>query len=469
MLNLVVGAVLQAGTSELTVYNQGIGFVKERREVSLKPGRQSVVIEDVAQKIDASSVGFKCLSNDGSVSILEQNYRFDLLSPNAILEKSVGKRIRFTRAGTKGKESVEGVLMSSPTAQISVNGMSQWTANGLVIRTDDGRIMLSPRGEIEVLELPNDMISKPSLVWDLDSGVGQLATMELSYLTKGISWSSNYVLTLRPSGKADLQGWATVNNQSGIDYHDAKLNLMAGVVNLVQDSDGVLEFRDLAKREQMDPAVKPASLSYFASEQQFFEYHQYSIPFPSTVLNNEAKQLALLEGRNVSIKKVVQVDFETDVVAGDRHATARLKFTNDKKSNLGMPMPAGNIRVMSEDKNGSMQFLGEDSIEHTPKDEKVDIKVGDAFDVVGSYKQVSKKTLSAHLGQIVVEMQVRNRKATAENVTVIDHHPSGYFRTWKITQSADSWTKDKNGRLEFDAPLPANGVKTIRYTVEGAI
>ncbi|MEY4880605.1 MAG: hypothetical protein RLZ87_31, partial [Armatimonadota bacterium] len=187
----MMGFMAAPSASELTVYNQGLGFVKEVRAIKLKKGTQTVAVENVAARIDTTSVGFKCLSKPGSVSVLEQNYQYDLISPAAILGKSVGKKIRFTRTMGTQKESVEGILLSSPT---SVNGNDgTMSYNGLVMRTNDGRIILSPQGEIEVMEIPEGLISKPTLIWEMDSEADQNADIELSYLTSGMSWNANYV------------------------------------------------------------------------------------------------------------------------------------------------------------------------------------------------------------------------------------------------------------------------------------
>ena len=294
-------AMLVAGSTEITVYNQGLGFVKDIRQLNLVRGEQSVVVENVAQLIDPTSVGFKCLSNAGSISLLEQNYRYDLISPQAILEKSVGKRIRFTRSMGNKKESIEGILMSSPTSVVNSGNGSEYSYNGLVIKADDGRIILSPEGEIDVMEIPPGLIAKPSLVWQLDSGTGQLATVELSYLTKGLSWTANYVLTLGESNRGDIQGWVTMNNQSGLSFEDAKLKLLAGDVNVVSDGDtGIL--KDKMSNGSGRGRLQTKTLPF--TEASLFEYHLYTLGRPASVRNKETKQLSLLEGFDIPVKKV---------------------------------------------------------------------------------------------------------------------------------------------------------------------
>lgn len=465
MLNLIAAAVLQAGSTEVTVYNQGIGFIKDTRLVKLSKGQQEVVVEDVAQLIDATSVGFKCLNNPGSVSVLEQNYRYDLISPEAILAKSVGKRIRFTRSIGNKRETLEGILLSSPTSVVSTSGGSEVLYNGLVMKTDDGRIVLSPEGEIDVLEIPPGLISKPSLLWNLVSDTDQEAKMELSYLTKGISWTANYVLTLDTNSKADLHGWVTLNNQSGVSFVNANLNLLAGEVNQVKEPQA--EDKMVNGTLALAEVVKPMAQHGFI-EQSLFEYHLYTLQRPATVRNKEQKQLSLLEGADVPVKKVVQ--FDGDAESGspsvqELGSSVRVKFVNDKKSNLGMPMPAGKVRLYQRDSNGSVQFLGEDSIQHTPKDEKLDLLVGKAFDIKATQKRITYEKLGKHLLRMTFEVEIRNRKSTDETITLKEVLMDG----WKITASTDGFVKINSNEATCTPMVKANQVKTIRFTVQGSI
>lgn len=461
LATILAAGILTPGSTEITIYNQGLGFVKDVRTVSLRKGSQDVVIDDVAQQIDATSVGLKCLNNPGSVSVLEQNYQFDLISPNAILNKSVGKRVRFTRTvGTK-KETLEGVLLSAPTTIVSAGNGSEGTYNGLVIKADDGRIILSPEGEVDVLDLPGGLISKPSLLWQVDSSVDQDAKMELSYLTGGMSWSANYVLTLGSQGTGDLKGWVTLNNQSGLSFQDAKLKLLAGEVNLADERQVQGRFRD-----GVVSSLKAKSENDF-KEEGFFEYHLYTLQRPATVKNKEVKQLSLLEGFNIPIRKVLT--FHNYAYAGegaynnaDQAAAVSLKFVNDQKSHLGMPLPAGKMRFFQRDAAGSLQFLGEDQIKHTPKDEKLSLNIGKAFDLKGSHKRTSYTKLSKSSSRSSYEVEVRNRKKTAETVYVYEHL-SG---SWKVTAKSNDFVKEDSNTIVFEVKLKAGETKTVKYTVD---
>ena len=447
------------GSTEITVYNQGLGFVKDVRTIKLRSGQQNVVVEDVAQLIDATSVGFKCLNNPGSVSILEQNYQYDLISPEAILQKSVGKRIRFTRTMGLTKETIEGILLSSPTSVVNTGSGSEYTYNGLVIKADDGRIILSPEGEIEVTEIPEGLISKPSLLWQLESSAEQEAKMELSYLTKGMSWNANYVLTINSKGTGDLQGWATINNQSGLSFTDTKLKLLAGEVNVLASP--------AAADSSLRMAMKPRSMAAEGGfkEEGLFEYHLYTLQRPASVRNKESKQLSLLEGFDIPVQKVISFESYAEdegPQTQDIDSSVKIKFTNNEKSHLGMPMPAGKIRLYQRDAQGSVQFLGENQIQHTPRDEKLSFEVGKSFDIKATHKRTAWTKIGKNAARMSFEIEVRNRKKEAATVYLYEHQ----YGDWKITAKSDNFVKDNSETAVFEVRLKANEVKTVKYTVE---
>ena len=461
---LAASAMLVEGSTEITVYNQGLGFVKDIRMVDVKLGQQNLIVEDVAQLIDATSVGFRCLNNPGSISILEQNYQYDLISPMAILQKSIGKKIRFTRAIGNTKEIIEGVLISSPTSVVNTGSGSEYSYNDLVIRANDGRIILSPQGEIDVMEVPDGLISKPSLVWQIDSAMAQQAKMELSYLTKGMSWTANYVLTLGDGGSGDIQGWVTLNNQSGLTFNDAKLKLLAGDVNVSLDYGE----SDRAKSRTTKPKALLDPVRSSFSEESLFEYHLYTLQRPASVRNKESKQLSLLSGSNIPVKKIIAFDSYADPgnengdSQQDLDSSVMVKFKNDEKSHLGMPMPAGKVRLYQRDAGGSLQFLGENEIQHTPRDEKISLTVGKSFDVKASHKKTSYTKLSKRSSRSSYAIEVRNRKKVGETVYVYEHQSGD----WKVTDKSDPFIKEDSNTMIFEVKLKAGEVKTVKYTVE---
>ncbi len=469
MISIAIATLLAAGSpssTELTIYNQGFGFVKEVRSIGLKTGRQTVSVEDVAAMIDPTSVGIRNLSGKNSFEVLEQNYQYDLISPAAILSKSVGKRVRFIRTLANQKDVLEGVLLSSPTAIVAAgDGTSQQTYNGMVIQTDDGRIVLDPTGEIEVKQVPAGLISRPTLLWDIDSQLAGTNSVELSYITHGMSWESNYVMTLGDGNIADLQGWVTLNNQSGTTYRNARLKLLAGDVNQVQQP---AEFGMLDSTVHM--AMK-ATVPAF-QEQSLFEYHLYTLQRPATVADKETKQISLLGARGIPFTKKLIVDSmsgygtyypgEGEVGTGNIKPLVKLEFTNDQKSHLGMPLPKGKFRIYQRDKEGSVQLLGEDQIDHTPRNETVSVVVGHSFDIVANRKRRAFKRINDHVVREEFEIELRNRKETRETVVVLERH----WGDWRVRSKSQDYRKLDSQTMRFQVALNPNQVKNITYSVE---
>lgn len=468
ILMMTAAQASQPSQTELTVYNQGFALVKEQRSINLQRGMQEVRVEDVAQMIESDSVAIRSLTEEGSFTVLEQNYQYDLISPIAILNKAVGKHITFHRVLPNGeKESIRGILLSAPTAVVSQGGgSSQMTWNGLVIQADDGRILLNPTGEIAVESIPEGLISKPTLVWLLESRLAGRNNIELSYLTQGMSWTATYVLALDAAGTlGNLKGWVTLNNQSGATYENASLKLLAGDVQRVRDNMRM----EMARG---GGGAAPAAKSF--EEEQFGDYHLYTLQRPTTVANKEQKQVSLLEGNDVPVKRKLVLDAmrgyqgwrpqpENVVGSGVIKPSILIEFTNDEASNLGMPLPMGRIKVYQRDSSGSLQMLGEDQIQHTPRNEKLSLAVGQAFDVVAERKRMSFEWLDGRRGaRETFEIEVRNRKETAETVHLWERH----WGDWRITQHNMDFTKLDANTAEFVVSLAPNEVKKVTYTVE---
>ena len=462
-------AAVASGGAELTVYNQGFALVKEPRELNLQKGVQEVVVEDVAQMIESNSVGIRSISNPGSFSVLEQNYKYDLINAEAILQKAVGKRITFTRVMPDGKrERFSGILLSAPNSA-SPNG-NNTTYNGMVIRTDDGRIILNPTGEVEVSEIPAGMISKPSLVWTLDSDTAGKNKIELSYLTQGMGWTADYVLALDKEGKkGDVKGWVTLTNNSGTTYSDAKLKLLAGDVNRIRT--------EMAQSGSLRAPGAPSGANRAnMQEEQFAEYHLYSVARPVTVANRELKQVSLLEAVDVPVEKRLIVDAmrsyrslygyrpgEGQIGTGNIKPLVLIEFVNDKESNLGMPFPAGKIKVFQRDSSGSLQMLGEDRIEHTPRKERLSLAVGKAFDIVCERKRTKFEWINNRSGiRESFEIELRNRKDTAETVYVYERQ----WLEWKIIEKSMDYETPEASTIIFPVKLKPQEVKKVTYTVE---
>lgn len=463
---IALGSLLAvaANGTEVTVYNQGFGFVKEVRTLQLKQGRQQIAVSDVASQIDPTSVAIKSLTAPDAFSILEQNYQYDLISPEAILNKSVGQKVRLIRTIGNTRDVLEGTLISSPTSVVGTPGGGNInTYNGLVIRADDGRIILNPTGEIEVKSVPPGLISQPTLLWDLEANKAGEQPVQVSYITNGMNWNADYVMTLDGLGKADLQGWVTINNQSGATFNDAKLKLLAGEVNRPAPMAETMAFGGragggVAKRQ--------------FNEEGLFEYHLYTLDRPATVRQKEIKQLSLLEGHEIPVTKKLIVDAmrdfgrwfpqEGEVGTGDIKPQVRIEFTNDEKSNLGMPLPAGRFRIYQRDKSGSTQMLGEDRISHTPRNEKLSLVVGRAFDVVATRKRLNFQVISSNHYREQYEVEVRNRKEVPETVYVLERH----WGDWNILEKSQTFEKLDANTIQFVMKLKPNEVAKVSYTVD---
>ncbi len=462
---LLVGVALNQASSatELTVYNQGFGFVKELRQLQLKKGRQQVAIQDVAEQIETNSVGIRSIDDPKSISVLEQNYQYDLINSQAILNKAVGGKIRLNRILPNGqRESLVGTLLSAPTAVVNGPNGGGMVYSGMVLRTDDGRIVLDPHGEVEVTSIPDGLISRPTLVWELEAANAGRNTVELSYLTQGMSWNADYVFTLGADNTADLLGWVTITNNSGASFKDAKLKLLAGDVARTNIRVQYANTEGLAAAADAAPQFK---------EQALFEYHLYSLQRPATVRNHEMKQISLLEGHGVKFEKRLIVDSmmgygtwypqEGEVGTGDIKPLVKLEFVNSEKNGLGMPLPKGNFKVYQRDASGSVQMLGEDQIDHTPKEEKLSITVGRSFDIRASRKRLSFKRISGNEVEESYSIELRNRKDVGDTVQVLERH----WGDWSVSEKSMDFTKDDAMTMHFSVSLKAGEAKTITYTV----
>lgn len=464
-------AATQPLSTEITIYNGGFALVKEKRTLDLKEGRQEVAVADVAQMIESNSVIIRSLTDAGAFSILEQNYQYDLISPIAILNKAVGQQITFNRVHPDGsKERLTGTLVSSPTSLVSdQHGGSHQTWNGMVLQLADGRVILNPTGEIEVGSIPDGLITKPTLVWSILAAKSGKNDIELSYLTKGVSWQSDYVLSLDDRGLiGDLKGWVTLTNTSGTSYLVNTLKLLAGDVARVQPPQSMAFGGSSGAR-----AMKAAADNQF-SEEQFSDYHLYTLNRQTMIKDKEAKQVSLLEAFGVPVKKKLVADAmgnyyryrpteEGAVGLGEIKPLVQIVLKNDKASKLGMPLPKGIFKVYQRDSAGSLQLLGEDEIDHTPKEDTVTLTVGRAFDVRVDRVRKDFKWLENRRGTVeTFEIEVRNRKDTAETVIVLERH------WWenKILRTTHEYKKLDFETYEFTVELKPNEVKKFEYVVE---
>jgi len=461
---LVAQSVSEPQAVQLTVYNGNFALVKDTRTIRLNQGINSIEVEDVAARIDPTSILIKSLTNPNAFTVLEQNYQYDLINPVNILNKSVGQRVTFTSFDDNGKPYTQSGILLNPVS----NG-------GMAIRTDDGNVVLDPRGQISLEKMPEGLHPKPTLNWLLRSGISGDQQAEISYLTEDIGWRADYVVLVNKDDTAlDLNGWVTLYNRSGVTYNNAKLTLMAGDVRRVQ------EMRQEALMDRAYGKSVPAVVAPQFEEKSFFEYHMYTMERPTTIRDNETKQLSLLNASNAKVVKDLIYDARGDWFRrwwypgrtnGDPGAgidtsnyhkvNVVLEVINSKQNHMGMPLPAGKVRVYKLDENGAQQFIGEDKIDHTPKDEKIRLYIGDAFDVVGDYKRTDYQRISESVVEESFEVKIRNHKETPVMVKVVDH----VWSNWKFTKRSHNFVKKDAHTIEFPVTVPANGEVVVTYTI----
>jgi hypothetical protein len=433
----------------LTVYNVNLGLVKDQRTIRLGQGTGELRFMDVASRIIPTSVHIKSLADPESLQVLEQNYEYDLLSPQKLLDKYVGREVKLYQMNpyTEREQMVTATLLSN-------NG-------GPIFKIGD-EITYGHPGRIIFPDIPENLHSKPTLVWLLRNALRTPQKVEASYLTEGINWNADYVVVLNDTDTVtDLSGWVTIDNKSGTTYKNAKLKLVAGDVNRVEDKYGLSD--RLMRKAVYEMAAEPEFV-----EQEFFEYHIYTLQRPSTIKNNQTKQISLVEAMDVPVRKELRYYGAAyyyrsrygDMIS-DQKVGVFVEIENRKDNNLGMPLPKGTIRAYKHDSEGSLQFIGEDSIDHTPKDEKIKIKLGDAFDVVGTRKQTDWKKVAYDTYEAEFEISLRNHKKEDVVVKVIEPIPGD----WKMLSSSQGYEKTDAFTAEFSVHVPKDKESKLRYRV----
>jgi hypothetical protein len=438
----------------VTIYNENLALVKDVRRIALDNGHNRLALREVSAQMRPETALLRSLSHAGSFTLLEQNFDFDLLTPAKLLEKYVGREVRIVKTHPQtGVESVE-------TATVLAAN------NGVVLKIGS-RIETGLPGRIVYDSVPANLRDRPTLVTELSSGRPGSQTVELSYLSGGLSWKADYVAELNAKDDAlDLNGWVTLTNRSGTSYPDARLQLVAGDVNRVRD-----ELR-LAAKGRADRAVAEAPASQMTQE-SLFEYHLYTLQRPTTISDNQTKQVALLSAGGVPVSKELVLqgsDYYYRSSVGQIGQKIKIgvfvQFENREASRLGMPMPKGIVRVYKKDGAGNAQFVGEDRIDHTPKNERVRLKLGEAFDATADKKQTDFKrrdTYSpwSYVHESAYEIVLRNAKKEAVTVVVREPLPGD----WSMLEETQRHEKVASGTAEWKIRVPAEGSATLRYRV----
>jgi hypothetical protein len=432
----------------LTIYNSNFALVREQRRLSLGTGRVALAFEDVSANVQPATVFLRSLDAPDGLSVLEQNYRYDLLTPEALLEKYVGKRIQIARYNEKlGTDELKEAEL------IAVQ-------NRPVLRVD-GEIVTGYPGRFIFPEVPSNLLERPTLVWLLDSAQSE-QRVELSYLTANLSWHADYVLVMDASDtRGNLNSWVTLDNQSGTSFAGAELKLVAGDVQRVAPPPP-------PPMPEMDMAEESQVANRAFKQEALFEYHLYALERPTDVLDKEQKQVSLLEAHAVELEKKLVFrgsDYGYHAQWGDQEKNQKVSvfvvLDNSEAKGLGMPLPAGTVRVYKADSAGAQQFIGEDRIDHTPRDEEIEIKLGEAFDVVGDRRQTSWRALGKCSGQSAWEVELRNHKDAVARVEVLESTSGDY----EVTESSHPVQARDSGSFAFEVDVPARGTVKVTYRV----
>lgn len=439
----------------VTIYNNNLALVKDQRKVNLNSGLNNLALRDVSAQIRPETALLRSLSNAGSFTTLEQNFDFDLLTPQKLLEKYVGKNVTIARINP-----ATGVETTEQATVLSAN-------NGVVMRIGN-RIETGIPGRIIYDDVPSNLRDRPTLVTKLNNKTASTQTVELSYLTGGLGWKADYVAELSPKEDSiDLSGWVTLTNTSGTSYNNAKLQLVAGDVNMVRENYP----RAAAMHKTLAMAAEDSA---GMAEESLLEYHLYSLDHPTTIAENQTKQVALLSASNIPTRKELVLrgaDYYYGSSYGDlgqkMKVGAFIEFDNKEAAKLGMPLPKGIMRVYKKDSQGNAQFVGEDKIDHTPKNETIRLKLGDSFDVTADKKQTDFKALPRpakgnSLFESAYEIVLKNAKKERVTVTVQEPIPGD----WKILKENHASQKATSNTAVWKIEIPAEGKTILNYRVQ---
>ncbi len=421
----------------LTVYSNNLALVREVRTIQLPKGASEVRFTDVAAAIDPTSVHFKSLTDPGNVDLIEQNYEYDLLSPNKMLQKYIDQDITVH---TEQDGPFQGQLLSASQKAIMLQ------MKGGSVKS----ISIDPIISIDYPALPGGLITRPTLVWLINNQKAGEHKAEVSYLTSNMSWHAEYVAVCKKNDSLlELNSWVSIDNQSGADYDNARLKLVAGDVHRAEPP----AVRLMAKGSEM---MADQAAPQF-EEKQFFEYHLYTLQRRATVKNNQVKQIALFPPAEIKADKIYCYN---GALYGDA-VRVTLAFQNSSGSGPGIPLPKGKVRVYKQDDaDNSSEFVGEDLIAHTPQDEKVRIYLGNAFDIKGERVQKEMKQLSERSHEETWQITLRNHKKEAVRV-VVEEQLQG---DWKIRKESQPHKKKDATTIEFEVPVEKDGEAVVEYT-----
>ena len=437
----------------VTVYNSNIALIRDVRQLTVPSGSFRLKFEDIAATVNPATVHFRSLTEPEKLSVVEQNYEYDLLEPAKLLHKYVGKEVTLVRAyqenGTTKHEEVKATLLADNNGPV-------WKIGNDIVTGIYAESYRFP-------EVPANLFDRPTLLMSLGNSGPRKHQIEASYLASNLAWNADYVLTVAREDKAaDLDGWVTLSNNSGTAFHNARLQLVAGDLNrLPANARGdVVLMKEMARSAPAAPQFQ---------QENFSEYHLYTLGRRSSVEDKETKQISLLQGSGVPVEKLFVVNGQSFYYHNYQNPGSPqkdpimvfYKFKNEEKAGLGMPLPAGNVRVYQKDSKGGILFIGEDRIDHTPKDESITVHIGNAFDIIAERKQTDFKKIASNVYEMEFEITLRNHKDSA--ITVQVNEPIG--GTWDMISSTYKFTKTAAFASQFQVPVEKNGTAVLKYRV----
>ena len=437
----------------VAVYNSNIALVRDVRQLQLPSGSFRLKFMDIAATVNPATVHFRSLTEPDKVGVVEQNYEYDLLEPNKLLNKYLGKEVTIVRSymenNTTKHEEIKATLLANNNGPV-------WKIGNDIVTGLFGESYRFP-------EVPPNLYDRPTLLMSLENSGSRKQTIETSYLANNLSWNADYVLTVgRDDKAADMDGWVTLVNNSGTAFHNAKLQLVAGDLNRIPAREQYRAMEAMAKAQ-----AAPAAPQF--QQENFSEYHLYSLQRRASLEDKETKQISLLEGSGVPVEKLFVVNGQSFYYRNRQNPGSPLKdpvmvfykFKNEEKAGLGIPLPAGNMRVYQKDSKGGLLFIGEDHIDHTPKDEFVTVKIGNAFDLVAERKQTDFKKIADNVYEMEFAITLRNHKDTP--VTIQVNEPIG--GDWEILSSTYEAKKTDAFAAQFNVPVKANGESVLKYRI----
>jgi len=437
----------------ITIYNKNLALIKDQRKVGLDKGFNQLAFRGISAKIRPETAMLRSISHSKNFNVYEQNFDYDLLTPNKLLDKYVGKQIKLATINpATGKKSVEKATVLS-------------THQGVVLKIAN-RIETNPTGQYIFDNIPENLRDQPTLVTQLNSSSSKIQQLELSYLSSGLSWKADYVAELNASDTSiNLLGWVTLNNNSGANYNNANLQLVAGDVNRVtpQRHPSPREMKSFAMVADASPM----------REESLFEYHLYGLNRPTNILNNQTKQVSSLSAQSVPVNKEFVLNganyyyhSRQGQIGQKLKVAIFVQLENKQASGMGMPIPKGIVRVYKKDSQGNSQFIGEDRIDHTPKNEIIRLKLGNAFDITANKKQTDfskRKHILPNRNAFETAYQIELKNAKTSAVTVIVREPIP--GDWKVLKESHPHKKITSGTAEWKIKVPAESSSILEYRV----